>query len=87
LGAEVEHHAFLTLALEESEWSTSCPSHFTPEEKPQYPFDRRLERSQSQCGHGGEEKNSQPLPGMKPPNPNCPACKTVAILTELPWIF
>jgi hypothetical protein len=26
----------------------------------------RLGRPQSQCGHGGEEKNSQPLPGLEP---------------------
>jgi len=30
-------------------------------------LDRRLGRSQSQCGHGGEEKNSQPLPCLVPP--------------------
>jgi hypothetical protein len=32
----------------------------------QYPLDRRLDGPQSQSGHGGEEKNSQPLPGLKP---------------------
>jgi hypothetical protein len=29
-----------------------------------YPLDRRLGGPQSYSGHGGEEKNSQPLPGL-----------------------
>jgi hypothetical protein len=33
-----------------------------------YPLDRRLWEPQSRSGHGGEEKNSQPLPGLEPPN-------------------
>jgi hypothetical protein len=33
---------------------------------PWYTLDRRLDGPQSQSGHGGEEKNSQPLPGFKP---------------------
>jgi hypothetical protein len=32
-----------------------------------YPLNRRLGGSQSQSGHGGEEKNSQPLPVLEPP--------------------
>jgi hypothetical protein len=31
------------------------------------PLDRRLRGPQSRSEHGGEEKNSQPLPGLKPP--------------------
>jgi len=31
-----------------------------------YSADRRLGGPQSWSGHGGEEKNSQPLPGLKP---------------------
>jgi hypothetical protein len=34
---------------------------------PRYPLDRRLGGSQSRTGRGGEEKNSQRLPGLKPP--------------------
>jgi len=34
---------------------------------PCYPLDRRLSGSQSRFGHGGEEKNSQPLPELEPP--------------------
>jgi hypothetical protein len=30
-------------------------------------LDRRLGGPQNQYGHGGEEKNSQPLPGLEPP--------------------
>jgi hypothetical protein len=46
---------------------------FTPrpfylqEKSPWYPLDRRLGGGQSQSGHGSEKKNSQPLPGLKPP--------------------
>jgi hypothetical protein len=32
-----------------------------------YPLDRRLGGPQSRPGYGGEEKNSQPLPGLEPP--------------------
>jgi hypothetical protein len=31
------------------------------------PFDRRLDGLQSRSGHGGEEKNSRPLSGLKHP--------------------
>jgi hypothetical protein len=30
-------------------------------------LDRRLGERQGRSGRGGEEKNSQPLPGLKPP--------------------
>jgi hypothetical protein len=33
---------------------------------PMYPLDRRLGESQSRSGRGGEEKNSQPPPGLEP---------------------
>jgi hypothetical protein len=32
-----------------------------------YPLDRRLGGPQSRSGRSGEEKNSQPLPGLEPP--------------------
>jgi hypothetical protein len=32
-----------------------------------YPLDRRLRENQSRSGRGGEEKNSQPLPGLERP--------------------
>jgi hypothetical protein len=31
-----------------------------------YPLDRRLVGPQSRSGRGGEEKNSQPFPGLEP---------------------
>jgi hypothetical protein len=34
---------------------------------PCYPLDRRLSGPQSRSGRGGEEKDSQPLPGLEPP--------------------
>jgi hypothetical protein len=33
---------------------------------PFYPLDRKLDGPQSQSGYGGEEKNSQPMLGLKP---------------------
>jgi hypothetical protein len=36
-------------------------------------LDGRLDGPQSQSGCGGEDKNSQPPAGIKPPNPNHPA--------------
>jgi hypothetical protein len=45
--------------------------HFTPwplypqGKSPWYPLDRRLGGPQSWSGHGGEEKNFQPLPGLE----------------------
>jgi hypothetical protein len=37
-----------------------------PEKEPWYPLDRRLDGPQSRSGRGGEEKNSQPPPGIEP---------------------
>jgi len=54
-----------TSALDGGEWSTSCPSCFTPQGKtPWYPLDRRLDGPQSCSGHSGKEKNSQPPPHL-----------------------
>jgi len=36
---------------------------------PRYPLDRRLGGLQSGSEHGGEEKNSQPPPGIEPKTP------------------
>jgi hypothetical protein len=49
-----------------------CMVSFTPRplylqgKNPWYPLDRRLVGLQSFCGHGGEEKNSQPSPKIEP---------------------
>jgi len=42
------------------------PATFPQGKSPWYPLDRKLDGPQSWCGHGGEEKNSQPLTGPKP---------------------
>jgi hypothetical protein len=49
-----------------------------------YPLDRRLGGAQNQSGHGGEENNSQPLPGLEPQ-----IIKTVAqcFTIELSWLL
>jgi len=47
--------------------SASRPVRFTPSETaPRTPSYRMLGGRQSRSGHCGEEKNSQPLPGLKP---------------------
>jgi hypothetical protein len=45
---------------------------------PRYPLARRLGKPQRQSVHGGEEKNSQPQPGIEPQNAERPA-RTKAI--------
>jgi hypothetical protein len=63
-GVEVELHAFLTLALYGGEWSASRPGLFTPRERS--PSTHCIGGPQSRPGVGGEEKNSQTLPGPEP---------------------
>jgi hypothetical protein len=66
-GVEVDLHVFLTLALGGGEWSALLPGRFTLREKsPWYPLDKRLGGPQSHPGRGGEEKNSNPPPGIEP---------------------
>jgi hypothetical protein len=49
-------------------WVSFTPRPPYPQGKsPWYPLDRRLGWPQSRSGRGGEEKNSQPLPGLEPP--------------------
>jgi len=44
------------------------PRQLCPQGKsPWYPLDRRLGETKSRSGRGGEEKNSQHLPGLEPP--------------------
>jgi hypothetical protein len=45
-----------------------APAALPPGKEPWYPLGRRLYGPQSRFGRGGEEKNSQPLPGLEPPN-------------------
>jgi hypothetical protein len=40
---------------------------YTEGKSPWYPLDRRLDGIQSRSRSGGEEKNSQFLPGLEPP--------------------
>jgi hypothetical protein len=67
-GVEIQLQAFLTSALDWGEWSALHAGRFYLQGKsPCYALDRRLGDPQSRSGHGGEEKNSQPLPGLEPP--------------------
>jgi hypothetical protein len=52
-------------------------------------MDRRLGRTQSRSGHGGEEKNSQPPLGIEPQNPIVQAVAQRYIdraITALPYL-
>jgi hypothetical protein len=51
---------------------------------PWYPLDKRLPGAQCRSGRNGEEKNSQPLPGLEPP-----IIQPVAqrYTTELSWLM
>jgi hypothetical protein len=50
-------------------------------------MDRRLGEFQSRSRRGGEEKNSQPSPGIEPENPDHPSRILVAIPAELSRLF
>jgi len=80
---EIQLHAFLTLVLDGGDWSASRLRPLYPQGKsPWYPLDRRLGGTRSRSGRGGEETNSQPLPG-----PESPIIEPVAqhLTTELSW--
>jgi hypothetical protein len=65
-GSKVQLHAFFTSVLDGGEWSTSCPSHFNPEEEPWCKLNMKLDGPQSQPGRFREETNLLPLPGIEP---------------------
>jgi hypothetical protein len=44
-----------------------APAALSPGKEPLVPLDRRLSERQSRSGHGGEEKNSQPLLEIRTP--------------------
>jgi hypothetical protein len=48
-----------------------APAALTPGKDFWYLLDRRLGEPQSRSGCGGEEKNSQPLPGLGTPAVHC----------------
>jgi hypothetical protein len=83
-GVEVQFHTFLTSALDEGEWSASCPGHFTLEKSPMYQLDRRMCRPQSQCECSGREKIPKTSREL---NPSYPAHILVIILTEVSWLL
>jgi hypothetical protein len=57
----------LTPALDGGEWSASRTGHFTPRERaPGTHWIGGWGGAQSRSGRGGEEKNSQPPPGIEP---------------------
>ena len=64
---KAQFHSFLTLAIDEGEWSGLSPRPLHPRGKiPQYSFNRRLGRPQNRSEHFGEEKNPLHLSCVKP---------------------
>jgi hypothetical protein len=59
------------------------PAALSPKKNHWYPLDRRFGGVQSRSGRGGEEKNSQPPPGIELLNPDRPARSLVTIPTKL----
>jgi hypothetical protein len=60
-------HSFFNLGTRWRRVVSFTPRPLYPQRKsPWYTFDRRLGGPQSRSGRGGEEKNSQPPPGIEP---------------------
>jgi hypothetical protein len=57
---------------------------FQNKKSPSYPLDRTTGGHQSPFWRGGEEKNSQPLPGLEPPIIQPVAQRYTAELSRLP---
>jgi hypothetical protein len=74
----------LTSALEGGDCSVSRPGRFTPRERAPGTHSIGGGGSRSWSGHGGEEKNSQPLLGVEPPIIQ-PAAQRYT--TELSWLL
>jgi hypothetical protein len=64
-----------------------APATLPPGKSPWYPLDRRLGGPQSRSGFGGEEKNSQPLPGLEPPIIQRVAQRYTTELSRLPNMY
>jgi hypothetical protein len=66
-GVEVQLHALFDLG---TRWRSSGELHalaaLPPRKSLWHPLDRRLGGPQGRSGRGGEEKNSQPPPGIEP---------------------
>jgi hypothetical protein len=68
-GVEIKLHAFITLALDEDEWSGMLWPFYLWGKSPWYVLNGRLNRPQSQCGHGSTETNHYCCQGLKPGHP------------------
>jgi hypothetical protein len=66
-GVELWLHAFLDLGTTWKWVLSFTPRPLHPQRKSQcFPLNRRLGGPQNISGRGGEEKNSQPSPGIEP---------------------
>jgi hypothetical protein len=79
-GAEIQIHSLLTLVTDGGEWSTSSPSHFSPEREPWYSLNRRLYGSHSKNGWFWNEKDLVPTRIW---TPNRLACSLITTPTTL----
>jgi hypothetical protein len=74
----------LTSALDGGEWSVSGSCHFNPRERA--PGIQRFGEPHSRSGRGGEEKNSQTLPGLESPIIQLPNTVTVIKSRMMIWV-
>jgi hypothetical protein len=63
-----------------------APAVLTPGKSQWYPLHKRLGGLQSRSGHGGEEKNSKPLPGLELPIIQPVAQRYTTELSRLPKV-
>jgi hypothetical protein len=80
-GVEVQLNEFLVSALNVGQ--LHAPAALPPGKELLVPLDRRLGGPQSRYGRGGEEKNSQPLPGIEPPIIQPVAQRYTAMLSRI----
>jgi len=80
---EVQLHPFFDLGTRLMWVVIFTPRPFYPQwNRPWYSLDRRQDGTQSQSGHGDEEKNSQILPGLEHP-----IIQPVAYMYVYVWMY
>jgi hypothetical protein len=77
----VQPRSFLTSELDEREWSTSHPSHFTHRKELSTKWKRRLARLQEPVCTCWRREKSLVLLWIQ--IPDCPACSLITVLTTL----
>jgi hypothetical protein len=64
-----------------------APAALPPGKQPRYTLDRKLGGPQGRSGSGGEEKNSQPLPGLETPDHPARSLELYRWAMQIPMSF